>query len=315
MEAAVRARPRDATAHFLLGDLRMASGLVDAAIDEWSSAQKLNPALPVLQANLGRALLHIKRDVPGAADAFRAGLTVDSSNIEVYAGLVTALSILGRPAAELVAAFERYPDAPHMPAALVYDQALSYAEAGRFDQARAVFEGRFFPREEGGTNVRQVWVRVRALEAQAGAMAGHCEDALSIVDHIGEAVGKLAFTRDGLDRFVAAAPNQAAIGIAEARCGRATTATQRLQKMAAAADADTLVSGYELARALPGFQAAEWNAKLKAATRRPTVAAGTLELDLGRAEEGRTLIESTLLLPDRNLAHHLGRSALRNSPR
>jgi hypothetical protein len=36
-----------------------------------------------------------------------------------------------------------------------------------------------------------------------------------------------------------------------------------------------------------------------------------LELDLGHTQEGRALIESALLLPDRNLAHHFGRVALR----
>src|ERR1022692_265654 len=62
IEAAVRERPRDATAHFLLGSLRMASGLVDGAIAEWRTAQQLNPAIPVLHANLGRVLLHLKHD-------------------------------------------------------------------------------------------------------------------------------------------------------------------------------------------------------------------------------------------------------------
>jgi hypothetical protein len=41
------------------------------------------------------------------------------------------------------------------------------------------------------------------------------------------------------------------------------------------------------------------------------VISGMLELDLGHTEEGRALIESGLLLPDRGLAHHFGREALR----
>jgi tetratricopeptide (TPR) repeat protein len=312
LESVVRERPGDATAHFLLGTLRMASGRSDAAIEEWRTAQKLNPSIPVLQANLGRVLLRMKRDVPGAAEAFRAGLAADPSNTEIYEGLGTTLGMLGRPAAEVAAALERYPDRAGMPAALVYDLALSYAEAGRFDDAKAMFQGRFFPREEGGTNVRQVWIRVRALEAQANA---GCDVALAIVDHIGEEVGQLAFTRDGLERFIAAAPNQAALGRAEARCGRAEAAAGRLRSLSAAGDAESLVFAYELARQLPGFQAAEWTARLQAAGRRGggrnAVVGGMMELDLGHTEEGRALIEGALLLPDRNLAHHLGREALR----
>jgi tetratricopeptide (TPR) repeat protein len=315
LESVVRERPGDGTAHFLLGELRMASGRTAAAIEEWRTAQKLNPSIPVLQANLGRVLLRIQRDVPGAAEAFRAGLAADPSNTEIYAGLGTTLGMLGKPAGEVAAALERYPDKAGMPAALVYDLALSYAEAGRFEDAKAIFQGRFFPREEGGTNVRQVWIRVRALEAAA---AGHCDAALAIVDTIGEAVAGLAFTRDGLERFIAAAPNQAALGGAEARCGRAGAAAERVRSLSVAGDAESLTFGYELARQLPGFQAAEWTARLQAAGRRGgagsswnSVLAGMRELDLGRMDEGRALIESGLLLPDRNLAHHLGREALR----
>ncbi|MCX6629354.1 MAG: DUF5107 domain-containing protein [Candidatus Solibacter sp.] len=324
VETAVRERPRDATAHFLLGSLHMAAGLIDGAIGEWRAAQQLNPTIPVLQANLGRVLLRLKRDVPAAAEAFRAGLVADPSNTEIYAGLGSALGILGRPAAEVVTAFERYPDPSRMPAALVYDQALSYAEAGRFDQAKATFQGRFFPREEGGTNVRQVWIRVRSLEAQSNAALGNCPAALAIVDHIGDAAEQLEFTRDGLDRFIAAAPNQAALGIAEARCGRTDAAARRLRGLGASAAADSLVFAHELARQLPAFQAAEWTAKLQPAARGSgargaasswnAILAGMLELDLGHAQEGRTLIESGLLLPDRNLAHHFGREALRSIP-
>lgn len=321
VEAAVRERPRDATAHFLLGSLRMASGLVDTAIEEWRTAQKIDAAIPVLHANLGRTLLRLKRDVPAAAEAFRAGLVADPSNTEIYTGLGSALGILGRPAAEVVAVFERYPDPPRMPSALVYDAALSYAEAGRFDRAKAMFQGRFFPREEGGANVRQVWIRVRSLEAQSNAALGRCPAALATADHIGDAVEQLAFTRDGLEGFIAAPPNQAALGIAEARCGRTDAAARRVRSLSASGEADSLVFAYELARQLPGFQAAEWTTKLQAASRRwetrgaesswNALLSGMLELDLGHTKEGRALIESALLLPDRNLAHHFGRQALR----
>ncbi len=321
MQAAVRERPRDATAHFLLGSLRMASGLTDAAIGEWRTAQQLNPALPVVAADLGRVLLYIKRDVPAAADAFRAGVAADPSNTEIYGGLGTALGILGRPAQEVVAALERYPDPQRMPAALVYYQALGYAEANQLDKARSMFQGRFFPREEGGTNVRQVWIRVRALEAERDAAGGNCEAALAIVDHIGEAVGQLAFTRDGLERFIGAAPNQAALGIAEARCGRADAAARRLQSLTAGSQLESLIFAYQLARQMPGFQAGEWTTRLQGAQRRTTgrgtgsswnvAVEGILELDLGHTQEGRALIESALLMPDRNLAHHMAREAMR----
>ncbi|HKA02014.1 MAG TPA: DUF5107 domain-containing protein, partial [Candidatus Solibacter sp.] len=71
LEAAVATRPDDATAHYLLGNMRLQSGLVDDAIAEWQAAQRLDPGIPVLSASLGRTLLRLKHDPERALQAFR----------------------------------------------------------------------------------------------------------------------------------------------------------------------------------------------------------------------------------------------------
>jgi len=48
-----------------------------------------------------------------------------------------------------------------MPIPLIYELALNKAEAGDFAGATALFQDRFFGREEGGLNVRQVWIEVK----------------------------------------------------------------------------------------------------------------------------------------------------------
>jgi Flp pilus assembly protein TadD len=317
LETAVHERSQDATAHFLLGTLWMASGQVDDAIAEWNRAKNLNPAIPVLDADLGRTLLRIKHDVPAAAEAFRAGLSVDASNTELYTGLSTALALMAKPAAETAAVLERYPDRAGMPTSMVYDLALSDAEAGRFAEAKALFEGRYFAREEGGLNVRQIWIRVRALEAESLARGGHCSEALDIVDHLGAPVAGFAFTRDGLESFLKAAPSQVSLGEVENLCGRPDRAAARVRSMAGESNAGSLVFAYELARQLPGFQAAEWTARLEAA-RTPgresswsSLISAMLQVELGHTEEGRALLETALFLPDRNLAHHFSRQMVR----
>jgi len=52
LEAALKASPNDATARYLLGNMRLESGLTDDAIAEWQTAQRLNPGIPVLHASL-----------------------------------------------------------------------------------------------------------------------------------------------------------------------------------------------------------------------------------------------------------------------
>jgi tetratricopeptide (TPR) repeat protein len=310
LETALSANPNDATAHYLMGNMRMASGLVDQAIAEWQTAQRLNPSIPVLHASLGRTLLHVRHDAGGALAAFRAGVAADPRNLLVYTGADDAMSILGRPAAERVSVLERFPADLPMPTSLVYELAISYAEAGRFDKAEALFRNRFFSREEGGTNVRQVWVRVRTLEAAQAA----CPAALSAVDALGSAVPGLDFTRDGMAPFVAEPANQALIGAVEARCGRPEAAARRVEALLARGDAAGVAFAWQLAHRLPNFDAASWRKRLEAAPQRgqPYVR-GLIESELGRNEEARETLQSVILQPDRGLSHHHARTALRAS--
>lgn len=311
MEAAVRARPSDATAHYLLGDLRMESGMVDQAVAEWQTARRINPSIPVLDASLGRVLLRIRHDPHAAFEVFRTGLAADPQNLEVDTGGDEAMSILGTPAAERVSALERYPDRAGMPTSLVYELALSYAEAGQFEKAKALFANRFFAREEGGTNVRQVWVRVRALEAAHSS----CDAALPILDHLGDAVPGLAFTQDGLAPFLAEPGNQPELGSVEARCGRVAAATGRMESLARRGDPASVAFAYLLARDLPGFDRAAWPARLEAAIGRAPAAAGAwpatvrglLQLESGDSAAAQQTLQSVILQPDRNLAHHHSR--------
>src|SRR5204863_9121948 len=127
----------------------------------------LGPRLPVLHRDLGRTLLHLDGDVEGALAVFVEGMASDPANVDLYRGADQALSLLGRPASERIAALERYPDRARMPAELRQTLALDLAEQGRAEEAEALLGSGFFAREEGGTNVRQVWVELRLQEALA----------------------------------------------------------------------------------------------------------------------------------------------------
>src|SRR4029453_16761050 len=102
-------------------------------------------------------------------------------------------------AAERVAALARHPDPRTMPPALVFKLALALVEDGRFDDAEKLFPGRFFPREEFGTNPRQVYVEVRLQRALALARQGHGDQVARIAAHLGDPVVELPFTKDGME--------------------------------------------------------------------------------------------------------------------
>jgi tetratricopeptide (TPR) repeat protein len=322
LAAAVRADAADATAHYLLGTLYFSRGRSDAAMDEWNRARKLNPRIPVLLASMGRALLQGKREPEQALATFREGVAADPANPALYVGMDQALSLLARPATERVAALEGYPHPASMPTGLLYELILNRAEAGDYAGATASFRHRFFSRQEGGTNVRQVWFEVRLQQTLALARDRGCDTALRAEEQIGSPGDGLEFTRDGLDAMVNSARTNYLLGGMEFSCGRVQAALARFRRAAKGLDPAQIVWARAAAQKLDGFQPDSWRQPLKTAlaqakANRETSAytgwwvytIGCLQSALDQAQEAEASFQEALLLPDQMLAHHLTRLA------
>jgi hypothetical protein len=124
---------------------------------------------------------------------------------------------------------EKFPDLTNAPSSLIFELILNLSEAGDFQRAEGLFHDRFFPREEGGTNVRQVWVEVELQKLLAQARNGRCPDALQTGEHLGAVVDGLSFTRDGLEPFLQSARTNYLVATAYATCGRPEEAKRKLQ--------------------------------------------------------------------------------------
>jgi tetratricopeptide (TPR) repeat protein len=328
-QRALAARPQDATAHFLLGTLLLASGRAPDAVQEWQEARRLDQSRPVLHRNLGRTLLQIQGDVEGALAVFMEGMSADPTNVDLYQGADQALSLLGRPTSERIAALSRYPDRAQMPGELLQRLALALAEDGRAEEAKALLSGRFFAREEGGTNVRQVFVEIRLLEALALARAGRGADALAIVEGLGREVPGFAFTKDGLDVFVDAPRAQYAAGEIAALAGDDAAARRHWQKATEGREAffRALPYAYAAARRLGGADETAWRARLESTVAQSekflesgtgfpgvvVTSQGLLLRALGREEEARARFRRALLLSDQRLSHLVSRRALQDA--
>jgi tetratricopeptide (TPR) repeat protein len=326
LRRAVESNPRDATAHFLLGSLFLSSASSDDAIREWQEARRLDPRLPVLHRNLGRTLFLVNGDAEGALAVFLQGMESDPTNVDLYAGADQALSVLGRPTAERIAALERFPDRAHMPPELLQKLALDLAEVARADEGEALLAGRFFPREEGGTNVRQVFVEIRLQKALVLARAGRRAEALAILDGLDREVPGLTFTKDGLAAFVETARAQYAAGEIAALAGDTTAARAHWTKATQGKDSffRGLPYAYLASVRLGGVDGKDWRTRLEQSlaesekflqggTNFPGVVAyaqGMLLRALGREDEARARFRRALLLPDQRLSHFLTRRAL-----
>jgi len=202
LRAALAAAPDDATAHFLLGSLYLSGAQVAPAMGEWETTRRLEPGTPTLHRNMGYAVLRSGGPVDRAMALFREGRAHDPLNVGLYFGLDEALVKAGRPPGERADALLAFPERDKLPAALVYTLVVALADAGRFDEADAQFEGRFFPRQEGGTNVRQIYLEARLKRARAMAGAGDCAGARAVVAGLTTPVEGLEFTRDGLEPYL-----------------------------------------------------------------------------------------------------------------
>jgi tetratricopeptide (TPR) repeat protein len=324
LRRALEANASDATAHFLLGSLFLAGGQTEDALGEWEKARALDPRIPVLHRNIGLTLLYWRRD--GAKDALRAfeeGMSADPTNVELYQGADQALSLLGRGADERIAVLQRYPATP-LPSTLVYKLSLALSEASRFGEAEALFPGRFFPREEFGTNVRQVYLEVKLREAMTVAKAGHKAKAQALAATLGQPVSGFDFTKDGMKPFVDAPRFQYYLGELQAGIGDEAAAREHWRRATAGRDLRQTAFAYRAAQRLGEASDAEWRPRLEAALAEAdtylfrgghypalaTLGRGLLLRALGRTAEGDDALRQVFTLPDKGMPHHMARLAL-----
>jgi tetratricopeptide (TPR) repeat protein len=328
LRAALRASPDDATASFLLGSLYLASGLTEPAAVAWQRVRRLQPSIPTLHRNLGFLLLAGTPNYAEARAVLEEGITHDRENVEVYAALDGVLSAVDASAADRVTAIRRFGALERMPSLLVFKLALALAEAGDAAAGEQVFHGRFFPREEGGTNVRAVYAQTRLVSARLAAANGACTAALDMIDNLPRERQDLPFTRGTLtDALQSAAMVRQMAGI-EGACGRDAAARERWSRLEqAAGGSPTDVAIADEARGRLGHQRSEeQRRRLEAALESVTLAVdsgsssnpgaleysrGLLLASLGRKDESRAALRRVFLFPDRNLSHALARDALR----
>ena len=319
LNAALAANDSDGTAHYLLGTLLFSKGLHDLGMEHWTAAKRLAPKLQVLDADMGKAWLQVKGDSQNALKFFREGVENDAANPEIYVGLDEAMSLTGVSAKERAEALDRYPSAAGkaslstMPANLVYQLALTRAEAGRYDEALDLFKDRFFPSEEGGVSAAQVLFEIKLMQAEAEATSGKCSDA-------GEF---LAANHPGIE--VNGAVSQAYVrmaAIAKA-CLRTQLSEQLLQNAASSKSGGDSAWAFKAERLLGTQDAAQQSEKLRssltAAERVKDTSSytgwwwyniGTIQAALDNNVQAREAFNRALLLPDSMMSHHLSRAAM-----
>jgi tetratricopeptide (TPR) repeat protein len=283
----------------------------------WAEAKRLAPHLRVLDVDLGDALLKLKGDPQRALEYFREGLKNDPENSEVYVGLDEAMSLTGVSAGERAAILSQYPlaDDPKskMPADLVYQLALTRAEAGQYVKALALFKDRFFPSEEGGITSQQVVFEIELMQAETWARENNCT----------LASGFLADKQQGLGPEVRSAREYVKLAGIARICGRAKESKDLFQKAAASVDSANLSWAIQAEKSLGTYDAgkadqriakslAEAESRLETSSRSGSwlYNIGMLQAALNQKEAAKESLQRALLDPDTLMSHHFAREAL-----
>ena len=324
LRAALQKNPNDATAEYLLGMLQFSVGLTRSAEARWDHAHAIDARLKGLDANRGLAALSVDLDPEKALAAFREGIQNDPTNEALYTGVDRAISLLHRAPIEFIHATDSFPDKKDMRAKLVYELAARYVEVGDFSAAEALFRDRFFPREEGGTNVREVWIEVELEHSTALANAGKCEDALHRLTLLGQPEPGLSFTADGMEPLLSIARVQYKIAAINRTCHNENATRVALTRAAAGTRPEDIPWANKAAQQLPGYDPDAWHLRMVTALQQSrtaadahpfsTYSAGLLEQQLGLNDEANATFRHVFLLPDDRLSYHLTRMAQQERP-
>jgi tetratricopeptide (TPR) repeat protein len=230
-----------------------------------------------------------------------------------------AMSVTGVSAKERAETLERYPSSAGkeslsaMPANLVYQLALTRAEAGQYEEALVLFKDRFFPSEEGGVSSAQVLFEIRLMQAEAEAASGSCAEAGDF----------LAASHPGLEVNGAVSEAHLRMAAIAKECQHPQLSEQLLQKAAASgggvdsawvAKAQKLLGTYDAMEQRQILQAS-----LAAAERVKDTSAftgwwyyniGTIQAALNHRDQAKEAFNKALLLPDSMMSHHMSRAAI-----
>ena len=211
-----------------------------------------------------------------------------------------------------------------MPTNLVFELALSRAEAGDYGGASKMFNDRFFGREEGGTNVREVWIEVKLSQALGLSRAGKCEEALEIVRTLGSPVAGLAFTENGLEANSGIRTNQLSTGRIAFVLWPTNSSRSTITRGLHGQRSFRKWSGPGLLpESTPVMTREQWHGRLSASLSQAetrirtssfkgwwTYTAATLQIALGLEEQAKVSLRQAVLLPESLMSYHFARLAL-----
>ncbi len=194
LEAALRADPKDASAHYLVGLALFDKGRREEAIEHWRQAGRLGHGDAMVYRCLGGV---VREANPAEAVAyFQRAVELAPDAPEIYADLEEAYREMGETAKRLAVLEQAAARLPNRDD-LAHRLALAYFDAGRYDDAVKCYLGRKFHVAEGEYGLHDDYVMALVGRATTRLAAGRKNEALADLDAALEYPENLGIGRPG----------------------------------------------------------------------------------------------------------------------
>ncbi|KPK78403.1 MAG: hypothetical protein AMS25_15555, partial [Gemmatimonas sp. SM23_52] len=177
LRSALELNPRDASAHYYLGNL-LFDLQPEQAIDAWERARALGDRHPTLHRNLALAYVQVENDLPGAIASMEQAVAGDVTDPRLFYELDLLYEAGGVAAEQRLALLQENHET-----ILSHNDAFSreimlLTQMGRYDEAIEFMNTHHFRRWEGLGNIHTTYVDAHLLRARQHLEAGHYSDAI-----------------------------------------------------------------------------------------------------------------------------------------
>ncbi|MDR1335699.1 MAG: DUF5107 domain-containing protein [Tannerella sp.] len=182
LEDALRLNPRDAYAHYYLGNFRYAARCYDEAIACWERSAQLNRRFPTVLRNLSLAYYNRRNDRTRALQLLEEAFALDETDARILMELDQLYRKTGRPPRERLAFLEAHPGPVEQRDDLCIERITLCNRLGMFAEAKSLIAARkFHPWEGGEGKIARQYVFCRIELARQAIAAGAFDEALRLL--------------------------------------------------------------------------------------------------------------------------------------
>jgi tetratricopeptide (TPR) repeat protein len=233
LQSALKQNPSDGTAAFLLGELYMASGQVDKAIDNWETSRKSGFKRAELYRELGRAWNDLKKDSKSAMAVYQEGLKIAPGDAQIQKGVQSLFGPTSNPKGSGASSDPgSNGKAPLSSPKASATHALGLAAEGKLDEAAQVFNPVNFPGEKQEEIVREAYIEIQVQLVLAAARARRCSEAIAAEEKLGNENSALPFTFHSFGAILKGLRIQYNLATLEVLCGNEKGARKIWTKLA-----------------------------------------------------------------------------------